>query len=506
MRERDDAAGALLQGHDVCLRDAALLLREGAKGDDLFGAALGVDDVAVPLFDTRGHVFGIRREGIQLADLRLFAKILVVDAALFRRNEQRALGGVADEADDVVLVIQICRAVEAVVFEHDPVAEGIFLDEPAARPYVDDGHAVFGKGARLIRTDDVDAADGFAGDHLFDERVLPRHARDVDGEGDGDDGRQTLRHRRDHQHDAGDERFGDGFEGCGARGEHEDELDDEDERREHRADDGDDLAQASHLLLQGSLPLAAALNFARDQPELRKVADVRHDHLARTACDEAAGIHHIDPLGDGRAFGKDGVRILFDGCRFAREGRFVAHQRNALDEPAVGSDLVARFEEHDVAHDQLLLRNVLHHAVPHDLDLDALFDLVQFVERLGAAPLHDDREHDRNEYGDEDARAFRPVEVFALRYVDDVHGNGDRPRTEEQDEHRLGSRFPDTAKKRFPPRFCELVSAVPFAVFFDLMFRQTLMRVCLQTFENLLRRLVVRLHTYLHGTCSQIFF
>ena len=249
-----------------------------------------------------------------------------------------------------------------------------------------------------------------------------------------------------------------------------------------------------HLFLQRGLALVAALDLARDEPELRRVADVGDDHLARAARDEAAGIDGIDPLGDGRFGREDGGGVLFDGRRFAGEGGFVAHQRHAFKQPAVRGDLVARFEIDDVPHGQLLLGNELHDAAAHHLDLDALFDLVQLVERLGAAALHHDGQNDRYGDGDEDADALRPVEMPALRGADGVDRDRDQPREEEQDEHGLGGSLPDAPQQRLAPRARELVAAVARDVFPHLFVGQAAVRVRLQCGQRLLRRFVKKSH------------
>lgn len=191
-----------------------------------------------------------------------------------------------------------------------------------------------------------------------------------------------------------------------------------------------------------------------------------------------------------------GGGVLFHRRRFAGERRFVAHERGAFDQPPVRRDLVARFEVHDVADDEFLLRDVLHDAVAHDFDLDALFDLVQLVERLRAAPFHDDGEYHRDEHGDEDARAFRPVERRNpfLYGVDHVHGDGDRPGAEQEDEHGLGQRLPDPPQEALALRAGKLVPAVLFGVLLHLRGRQPRRPVRIEAGERLFGCLCVILH------------
>ena len=495
VREGEHAARALLQADDLSLVLFALLFGNAAKGEYLFGAALGIDGKPALFAHDGRHVLRVRREGIYFGDLRLFALFPVIDPAFARGNEQRPLGRIAHKADGAVFFIQIGRTVQAVVFQHGQVAERFDFAIPAVRIHVYDGHAVFCKGTRFIRTDHVDAADGFAGDHLFDERVLLCHLRYVDGQGDRHDGGKSLRHRRDHEDDALDERVADRFEGDRPGNEDMHELNDKDERRAHRADDGDDLAEFAHLLLQRGLPLAAALYLARDEPELGIVAYARYDHLARAARDETAGKDHVRPLGDGYIPGKLRGGVLFHRHALAREGRFVAREGYAFNEPAVGDDFISRFKVYDIAGDELALRYVLHDAVAHDLDLDALFDLVQLLERLCAFALHDDGEHDGNGDGDEYADAFDKVAVARLHLFDDVHRNGNDPCKKEEHQHGLGGGFPDSSEKGFLFCFGKNVPAVLFRVFLHLTRRKARVRVRTEFFYDLFRALFVKLQT-----------
>ena len=495
VREGEHAARALLQPHDLRLVLLPLLFGNIAKGKYLFGAALRVNFKPVlPPHDGR-HVLRIRKEGIHLGDIRRLPLLPVIDAAFARGNEQRPFRGVAHKAHRAALFVQIGGAVDAVVFQHGKAAKRGNVAIRPVRIHVHHGHAVFGQRARFIRTDDVDTADGLAGDHLFDERVLLCHFRYVDGQRDRHNGGKPLGHRRDHEDDALDEGIADVLERYGFVYEDVHELDDEYERRANRTDDGDDLAELAHLLLQGRLPVSAALNLARDQPEFGIVAHARYDHFARAARDEAAGKDHVRPLGDGDVARKPGGGVLFHRHTFAREGRFVACERNALDEPAVGDHFVARFKVHDIARDEFALRYVLHDAVAHDLDLDALFDLVQLLERLGAFAFHDDGEHHGYGDGDEYADTFDEVAVARLYLFDDIHRDGDDPCEKEKDEHGLGGSFPNAPQERLLFGFGKHVPAVLFRVFLHLPRSKAGVRIRTQLFYDLFRALLVKLQT-----------
>ena len=243
-------------------------------------------------------------------------------------------------------------------------------------------------------------------------------------------------------------------------------MNDKDERSRRRTDEGDDLAEARHFFLQGRLTALIRLDLARDQPELGIVAHVRDDHFTRAARDETARIEHIYPLRNGYVFRFEyRVRVLFHGHALARERGFVAQKGFAFQKPAVRGDLVARFHIDDIAGDDLLLWNVLYHAAAHYFDLDALFDLVEFRERLGAAAFHDHGQNDGHGDRKDDADDLEKIaRSGVLHFAHDVHRHGDDPGEDEQDEHGLGRRLEDAAEKRFGLGTGKFVRAVSFGV------------------------------------------
>ena len=185
------------------------------------------------------------------------------------------------------------------------------------------------------------------------------------------------------------------------------------------------------------------------------------------------------------------MRVLLDGNALAREGGFVAHEGDALDEPAVRGGFVARLQKDDVADDQFVLRDVLHDAAAHDFDLRALLDLIELFKRLGAPPFHDDGQNDGHGDGDEDADAFDEVAVPRLHFFDDVDGDGDDPGKKEKDEHGFARRLKHAAEKALFLRPRKFVSSVLFRVGFDLLGREPRAPVRRELFKRLLRALFV---------------
>ncbi len=193
---------------------------------------------------------------------------------------------------------------------------------------------------------------------------------DADGEGDAGEEDQTLGHHGDHA----------------ARGRHErgphalvlraDQLADEEDRarRDDRpSDPGDD-----------PVDLASELG-ARERELLRLSGQARHVGIR-------ADLGHPGPsrTGDHEAAGHELVaRLLHDGIRLAGEQRLVDLQRIATDDLAVGDDLAARAELHDVVEHDLVDAELVDLAVADDQRLRGRQHR-ELVERVLGPQLLDD--------------------------------------------------------------------------------------------------------------------
>ena len=184
------------------------------------------------------------------------------------------------------------------------------------------------------------------------------------------------------------------------------------DRADDQNDDRDRIAELLDLKQERRLERADAGEQLIDAAEFG-LASRRDDHAARAAGDhERAGIGHARAIADRRLV-RDGRGRFVRRHRFAGERRFFRAQVLDVDEADVGWDLVAGFEEHDVARHERLRRD--HRRLP-----------VAQRSRLR-------REH----VADRIERLLRPAFLKeAEQSVDDDHAEDDR-RVEPQVHHQL---------------------------------------------------------------------
>ena len=127
----------------------------------------------------------------------------------------------------------------------------------------------------------------------------------------------------------------------------------EGDRADDQDDDGDRIAELLDLEQQRGFERADAGEQLVDAPQFGVGA--RRDHQSgRTARDhQRAGIGHAGAIADGR-LGRDGLGRFVRWHRFTGERRFFRAQVLDVGEPQIGRDLVAGFEEHDVARHERL--------------------------------------------------------------------------------------------------------------------------------------------------------
>ena len=145
---------------------------------------------------------------------------------LLRGDDERGLGRIALDLEPIAVAHELGIVVEQAGEQR--LAQGLVLIERgalsggqhfAARFVAGAGHVVeFSAGenllhghlvlrerAGLVRADDGGAAERFDGGKFADDRAAFRHARDADGERDGDRRGQSLRDRADREGDRGHE-------------------------------------------------------------------------------------------------------------------------------------------------------------------------------------------------------------------------------------------------------------------------------------------------------------
>ena len=239
------------------------------------------------------------------------------------------------------------------------VARARHLEGVARGPDGQDGHLVFGQGARLVRADDRGAAQGLDRGQLADEDMAPDHALDAQGQGDGHDGGEPFGNGRHGQADRGQEHV----EDLAAP----EDLQAEDDGDEDEAEVDEELAELLELPLQGRRFFLDVLDETGDPSELGLHARFDDEGPGFTRDDDRARVEDIGALGQGDI-------LLFEDDVGLVDGRRLAGQAGLLDgkvggvpaDPAVGRDVVPGFDLDEVARDELPGGNDPGGAVPDD--------------------------------------------------------------------------------------------------------------------------------------------
>ena len=187
----------------------------------------------------------------------------------------------------------------------------------------------------------------------------------------------------------------------------------------HHAYDGDRLAKMCKLEVERCLDVASLLHLDGAFTFLGAGAARRGHHEGVALDDGGAAKEEVGRIGGVLVLGRLAVLV---GIHLAGEHRFVHLQLYGFEHGAVGRNLVAAFEAHDIAHDDVGLR-YLHHlglaravgtaAQTYHLDGARVLDLVEDVELAGG--LHFEEEaHARGKHeGDEHAERLEQHFGFA---------------------------------------------------------------------------------------------
>ena len=120
---------------------------------------------------------------------------------------------------------------------------------------------------------------------------------------------------------------------------------------------------------------------------------------------------------------KLGLDHGFIGHRLSGQTGFVHLQGDRLQEYPVGGNLFPLLQQHDIVHDDLLFRYLVHVTVANHFDQRVVVHLIQHVELLVRVP-HEPRGHSRREqYGHGNTDGFRDLDD-PFR---EIHGDGDAP-------------------------------------------------------------------------------
>ena len=253
--------------------------------------------------------------------------------------------------------------------------------------------------ARLVTEKEVQAARRLDARDLPHEHVVLEHLAHVLRRDDGDHQRQTLGYGDDDdddgEHDRVDEVMRDDEPVRTVRYDTRHiEVVVDDEALKHEGD-GDchaaDVAEVADLMrevrelhLQGRIAILIRLQFARDLAVERLVAERRRAHHSVAAADDGAA-EHLVRVQKVRAFLR--FRIALCRRRLRRFLRFAVQYRlidldRAVTNHAVRGDLVARLQEHEIAHDDLVDRNLRQRAVAVHLTLNERRFLLQLLEGI----------------------------------------------------------------------------------------------------------------------------
>ncbi len=219
-----------------------------------------------------------------------------------------------------------------------------------------EGHAVLGEGAGLIGADDRGAAQRLHRRQPPDDGPPLRHPPHPDGKDHRDDGREALRNGGHRQ----------------GNGNHEDFHHRHPVQKPHHKDDGaggegqeaQGFPQPCQLLLKGGAALPLPAQKPRYLPHLGVHAGGGDHGLGAAIGDAAAGIDHIPPIPQGSILLHQGGVLLLRRKGFPCKGGFLHRQGGGAQKPGVGGDHIPRFQEDDIAGDQLCPFNELLPALP----------------------------------------------------------------------------------------------------------------------------------------------
>ena len=397
-------AGTAAQNHVAPALDEAVAALRRSRGDG-HHLAFGCERNAA-----QPRIFAGKGERIGKIDERDLRRVAHAPA-------RRALDGVADRHAFEQLLFAAPRRIG------EPCADGF-----RPRKIGDDllhRHAVFGEGARLIRTDTAAPAQRFDGVELAHDGALAAHLLHPERHDDGDDGGHALgnrgngdRHRR-HEVAQKSALF-------------EKDAEHEDDRRHRNDERGDDLAEHRQNFFERGLCRFGVFEKVGDLADLRVLARAHDDRLRLPLDDERRGVQHVLTVENARLF-LARPRVFGDADRFARERGFVAFELLGAQDAAVGGNHVPLLQVDDVAGDEegaveQQILSAAHRFHAADGEGFELFDGV-----VGAVLLNEADKGIQKDDEEQNARVGKLVRV--ARDVGDDGGDGGS--ADEQDGHKV---------------------------------------------------------------------
>ena len=219
-------------------------------------------------------------------------------------------------------------------------------------------HLVFGKGARLVRTDAGATAERFHRGEFPHHRARTAHAADSHGENDGDDRSHALGDRRHCDCDRRHEIVEETHPPCENSAQKE-------QSRHRQHGDGDNFSEFCDRPIKGRGCGRRGVQKVGDPPHLGVHARLRDDATRRAAHAKGAHVHRVFALRKGG--GSHRAIALCDGFALPRKGRFVGAEPLRLENAAIGGHAIPLREFDHIPRDEFSRLDDLHLAVPHRL-------------------------------------------------------------------------------------------------------------------------------------------
>ena len=179
------------------------------------------------------------------------------------------------------------------------------------------------------------------------------------------------------------------------------------------AEVADLMREVRELHLQGRVAILIRLQLACDLAVERLVAERRRAHHGIAAADDGAA-EHLVRVKEVRAFLRFLIALwslrLRRFLRLAVQYRLIDLDR-AVTDHAVRRDLVARLQQHEIAHDDLVDGNLRQRAVAVHLTLDQRRFLLQLLERILVLILRIRRDRRREDHGERNAHGLVPCDL-----------------------------------------------------------------------------------------------
>ena len=249
------------------------------------------------------------------------------------------------------------------------------------------------------------------------DRVLLRHLRNADGECHRDNRGQTLGDGRDRQRHRTDGRFGKGLS--------LEKLQGEDQHGRAAGDQRQALAQTVELPLEGRARRIGFVEQIGDATHFGLHARRTDQDFGTTTDDRGVHEHHSVTIAEGRVGRRKRLGVFVDRHGLAGQRCLVDGEIGGEEQPTIGGNAIARFQENDIAGDQILghaFDDLAVPAHPHPGDEHALESRkgIRGPGFLGEAENRVDHEHNKNDDRVLDVAQCSGENGSAEKHIDDA--------------------------------------------------------------------------------------